>query len=323
MLDKTSAATFDADRAAIRERDGFIHLPGVIPPGRVERLLEMARDIQPGQNMHETSAFAALIEGLKVQNLVQSLFAEPIYYFGYTTVMREVNAAPGPLHDDAKGPKIPADGNTNHYERHGKRDHNNIRDETWPVWRLFIYLNDHVEHSGGTKCRKGSYKKAELFSKDGLRLFLTGRWNKISLPFAGYVNPKVKPGDAVLFNLRTRHAGHYVRLRFTDWAMPTLLDNLIKRLTLKSERGRKFLNLFAYPFPDKRTSLVVDFATESDWARGFQANRLLYPANKATMPQFFDLNKPEFVARLRAAGVRVLNAPALPTIEAQRPPYGA
>lgn len=299
------------------KRDGFIHLENVVPAHRVQELLELAREIQPGQNLHSTRAFSTLIDDLRVQDLVQSLFAEPVHYFGYTSVMREVNAAPGPLHDDAKGPKIPAVNGLEVYKRHGKRDHNNIRDEPWPVWRLFIYLNDHVEHSGGTKVRRGSYKKAELFSKDGLRLFIAGRWNKISLPFAGYVNPKVKPGDAVLFNLRTRHAGHYVRLRFIDWAMPTFLDNLIKKLTLKSESGRRLLNRFAYPFPDKRTSLVMDFCTESDWARGFQANRLLYPGNKSTMPQFFDMNRPEFVQRLKSAGMTPLNSPDLPAIEKQ------
>lgn len=315
MLDKTRAV--DSVRAEQLQRDGFIHLESVVPQHRVQEFLDLAREVGPGQNLHGTRVFAALVDDLKVQNLVQSLFNELVYYFGFTTVMREVNAAPGPLHDDAKGPAIPADGSVEAYKRHNKRDHNNIRHEPWPVWRLFIYLNDHVEHSGGTKCRKRSYKKAELFSKDGAKLFFTGRWHKISMPFLGYMNPKVKPGDAVLFNLRTRHAGHYVRLRgpLSDWGMPTFIDNFIKKLTLKSEGGRRFLNRFAYPFPDKRTSIVIDFATESDWARGFQANRLLYPGNKATMPQFFDLNRPEFVKRLNDAGVNVLKAPALPAIE--------
>jgi len=299
------------------ERDGFVHLEAVIPPARVEEALALARDAGSQANFHETRVFAFLLEELQVHRLVQSLLDEPIYYPGWSGVMLEVKAAPGQLHDDAKGSPIPADGGTLPYFGANLRPYDPVKHPTFPLYRLFIYLNDHVKSSGGTKLRRGSHKRHELFTRKGFKALLRGRFGQLSLPFFGYENPMVKPGDAVLFNLRTRHAGHFVRLRgpLARLALPTRLDNLIKRLTLGSKPGRWLLRFFAQPFPEKRTSLVVDFCLDSDWARGFQANRLLYPGNVQYQAQFFDCNRPQFRARLERLGLRVLNSPALPAVE--------
>lgn len=318
MLDKIGTVAVDRQRADQVARDGFIHLEHVIPADRVAEVLSLAKSIKDGDNFHTTEAFSVLIEELQVHRLVQSLFDQPIYYMGWSSVMREVKARPGHLHDDAKGARIPADGKVDHYFQSLLRPYDPVKHELWPVHRLFIYLNDHSEHSGGTKVRRGSHRKYEFFSRKGFKQILRGKWKNVSPPWFGYVNPMVKPGDAVLFNLRCRHAGHFVRLRgpFKRLAMPASVDNILKRLFVGSKAGRSFMSLFAYPFPEARTSLVVDFCVESDWARGFQANRLLNPGNEWARYQFFDLNDPAFVARLNAAGLSALHSPALPKLEA-------
>ncbi|HVV78774.1 MAG TPA: phytanoyl-CoA dioxygenase family protein [Pseudolabrys sp.] len=318
MLDKTGLVAIDRRRADRLSRDGAIHLEQVIPPERVDEILALALKTQSEENFHHTKVFAILIEEMRLHRLVQSLFAESIYYIGWSNVMRERKATAAHLHDDAKGCPIPADGSVDKYFQVVTRPFDPIRHPTFPIYRLFIYLNDHTRHSGGTKVKRGSHKRHELLSAAGLRQILRGKFKNVMLPFFGYVNPMVKPGDAVLFNLRTRHSGHFVRLRrpFAGFALPPRLDNMIKRMTLGSRFGRKILNLFAYPFPDARTSVVIDFCVESDWARGFQGNRLLHPGNEKRRQLFFDCSDPAFVARLNAVGLDVLNAPALPKLEA-------
>ncbi|MGV3757286.1 MAG: phytanoyl-CoA dioxygenase family protein [Verrucomicrobiota bacterium] len=297
--------------------DGFAHLKQVIPPDQIEEFLKLAREHGDASNLHETPLFTALTERLQLHKVVQQLFKDPVYYMAWSTVMVDVKAQASGLHDDAKGSQVSKTIEPSELLRMQERAHRIDKHEQYPVWRLFIYLNDHKEHSGGTKVRRGSHRRSPIFSKEGFKALTKGRFNELMFPFLGYYNPPVQPGDAVLFNLRVKHAAHFLRLRgpFRNFALPAFLDNGIKSATLGSPGGRKFLNLIAYPFPEKRTSLIMDFCLDSDWARGFQLNRLVHPNNKKWRGQIFDCNRPEFVARLEQMGMPPLHNPSLKNVE--------
>jgi hypothetical protein len=311
MLDRTNATALRADDAARLWRDGFLHIPAVIPSDEVGRLISETRAAAAKANFHETSMFAELIEQRRVHELVQTLFDETIYYFGWSNAMLVDEPGPGKEHDDAKGPAISVNGRPREFFDYAARPFDPIKHATWPVWRLFIYLDDHVQHSGGTKVRRQSYKRYEALTKRGLRAIMRGRFGQVLFPGLGYVNPRVRPGDAVLFNLRCRHSGQFIRWRgsLANTALPSNVDHYIGRIV-----PRVVLDLFACPFIEERTSLVVDFATDSDWARGFQANRLLHPTNERHRQQFFDCVRPEFISRLARVSLPVLPNKGLPAL---------
>lgn len=83
---------------------------------------------------------------------------------------------------------------------------NTCRDDaTHPDWqtpytmlRMGIYLEDHARYSGGVKVRRGSHLHADLSS-------------------GAIVDVPATSGDVVVWNLRTTHSGHFVRVRSLPW----------------------------------------------------------------------------------------------------------
>jgi hypothetical protein len=316
MLERSPASVapaLDVEAAETLTKDGFLHLRQVIPPSMIDQLRSMARAHDSRTNIHGTRIFRILMEELQLHRLVQSLIKEKVYYFGSIGVF--VDDAPmrvAHLHDDAKGPLIsknPVDENI--FSVHTRPYNPAKHDVVYPVWRLFIYLNDHVHFSGGTKIKRGSHRKHYLNSKLGWRAFLRGKLRNVALPGVGYLNPQVLPGDAVLFNHRCKHSGYFVRLRapFHRVTLPPLMDNLLKRLPAA------VLKLIAREFPASRNSLVIDFCTESDWSRGFQLNRSLNPLDRESRERFFDCNDPSFAARLKKVDLPILENPSMRTVE--------
>jgi hypothetical protein len=312
-----------ADKAASEARDefatrGFVHIKSIVPASRVEDIKREAQVFGKAQNVHETPIFGTLLDELRVQQTVQHYVAKDIYYFGWSAIRPADAAREHHYHDDAKGFPIATDSSPIALMRKQSSAHDATKDPTWPVYRLFIYLDDHENFSGGTKFRARSHKRHSLFTKQGLRALVRLRFAEILIPGAGYANPPVRPGDAILFNLKCKHSGYFVRLRWplNRIALPTFWDNVIKRLTLNSRLGRGILSLFARPFRETRTSIIIDFCSDSDWSRGFQINRVLHPNNFNRHDQLFDCNRPEFVARLAGSQVRVLENPLLHRLQA-------
>lgn len=297
---------------------GFVHIPGFIPAERVEEFKQLAKQYGSIDNTHETPIFEYLINERRTFQLVQSLFREPIYYYGWCGVRPGLKPSVHHYHDDAKGTPITTDVKPIEIlTKKSKRKHDGMKDPIWPNHRLFIYLDDHVDYSGGTKVRSRSHRRYDLMTLRGIGAVLRGRFDSVNWPGMGYVNPRIRPGDAVLFNLKCKHSGYFVRLRgpFENIALPVAVDNFLKRVAFSGSFGKKLVYLIARPFPDLRTAVHIDFCTDSDWARGFQYNRITHPNAKAKRTQVLDCARPEFVGRLGQNGVPVLNNPILPKLE--------
>lgn len=297
---------------------GFVHLRNVVPSDRVAEFKRLVQQWGADANVHDTPIFDILLDDLAVHRTIESHVGQDVYYFGWASIQPAGTPIEHGYHDDAKGFPVAVDAAPISLIRKPSSPHDSAKHPIWPVYRLFIYLDNHENHSGGTKFRAHGHRRHALFSKNGLKALIGFRFGNILLPGAGYVNPPVQPGDAILFNLKCKHSGYFIRLRapLDRLALPTFLDNAIKRLTLKTPLGRTALSLFARPFCETRTSVIIDFCADSDWSRGFQVNRVLHPHNHKKWQQLFDCNRPEFVAQLAGRGVRVLNNPILHRLEA-------
>jgi hypothetical protein len=306
------------DRAAELAEIGFLHIPGFIPADRVEEFKQLAKKYGSISNTHETPIFEFLINERRTFQLVQGLFREPIFYYGWCGVRPGLKPEVHHYHDDAKGSPIGVEATPIEILNMNKsRRHDAVKDSAWPNHRLFIYLDDHVDFSGGTKIRERSHRRYDLMSAKGLKTLLHGRFREINWTGTGYVNPRIRPGDAVLFNLKCKHSGYFVRLRWPleNVALPVAVDNMLKRIAFSSNVGKRLVYLIARPFPDLRTAIHIDFCTDSDWARGFQYNRITTPNAKAKRQQVLDCARPEFVERMKRSGVPILKNPVLSNLE--------
>lgn len=300
--------------------NGFVIIPKVLTPDQVEEMKALVTQfsstkdsVASGSNLHKTGAFSLLVERAKVQERIRKLFSEDVYYFGGMEAMHLTKIVPTRFHNDAKGIRISANERRFTLFDTQRAPHKATEDEAWPVYRLFIYLEDHEKQSGGTKIRAKSHQRAPLFSKFGMRALLKGRFDKILWPGQGYTNPIVNAGDGVLFNLKCGHSGLYVRLRkpFHRLAFHTKIDNFLKSKLIAKTIGP----LIYYPFPKVRRSISIDFCLDSDWARGYQINRILHPSNATGADQYFDPFKSGFQEELKSAGIAPLNNPIVAPLE--------
>jgi hypothetical protein len=299
---------------------GFTIIKNVLSAEQVERMKALvtanpsSKDSKAsGSNLHRTGAFALLVNEAKVYERVRKLFSEDLFYFGGMEAMHLTKIIPTRFHNDAKGIRISANEKRFTLFDTQRAPHRATEDEVWPVYRLFIYLEDHEKQSGGTKIRAGSHRRAPLFSKIGMRAFFKGKFDKILWPGNGYTNPLVNAGDGVLFNLKCGHSGLYVRPRwpFHRIAFHTKFDNFLKSKLIAKTIGP----LMYYPFPKIRRSISIDFCLDSDWARGYQINRILHPSNATGADQYFDPFKKEFLDEMKTAGIEPLPNPIVPPLE--------
>jgi hypothetical protein len=110
--------------------------------------------------------------------------------------------------------------------------------DSYPILRMAIYLQDHRHHSGGLKVKVGSHLR-----EDG-RPFIVDS----------------EPGDVVVWNLRTLHSGHTVRLKlFPDfpWLRPT---RHLRRLKLG---GDVLPSWMIRPLERERAVMFMSFGVES------------------------------------------------------------
>ena len=94
---------------------------------------------------------------------MQGFFREPIFYYGWCGVRPGLKPGVHHYHDDAKGSPISVDAKPIEIlNMNKKRGHDAVNDSAWPNHRLFIYLDDHVDFSGGTKKFAGAVTGAMI-----------------------------------------------------------------------------------------------------------------------------------------------------------------
>ena len=210
------------------DRDGFLLVKGVLTPNEVAVLRETAyRTIEEDKKkgtmflhryaknhlgcLSNIAEFKKLILDERIIEIAtQALGSKPMF-FG--DAIFEIGIGSRGFHKDTSERKDP--------------NHPDWTDEEYPIYRIAFYLEDHKKHSGGLKVRIGSNATVKT---------------NIGKP---YIIPS-EAGDAVVFSLKTSHAGNAVRLKL---APDLSLHNRIEK------RIPKFLRV---PEEKERVSIFFD-----------------------------------------------------------------
>ena len=230
------------------EKEGFLLIKNVLTDDEVKLLREtayqtVAEDEKTGTLfMHRFAknhlgclsnipTFKALILNAKVLKIAETLLEERPVFFGDSIF--EIGIGSRGFHKDTSERK-----NQNHPDWN----------EAYPIFRIAFYLEDHDHFSGGLKVRVGSNKTVKTN---------VGK---------AHIIPS-KAGDAVVFSLRTSHAGNAVRLKL---APNISLHNSIEK------RVPKFLRL---PEQKERVSIFLTYGLRSgalDRYMNFMRNHTIY-----------------------------------------------
>ena len=144
--------------------------------------------------------------------------------------------------------------------------------------RFGIYLQDHAEHSGGVKVRRGSHLSADV---------TTGE----------IVDVPTTTGDVVVWSLRTTHSGHAMRLRGLPW--PKLQPRFEARLP----------EVLARPEPCTRAAIFITYGTNDAHLERYvqkHANLVTYPENYLYKSWLYSKRDADFIPRAMKRGVTVL-----------------
>lgn len=132
----------------------------------------------------------------------------------------------------------------------------------YKVIRVGIYLQDHARHSGGLKVRVRSHQYVS--HHDGKA-----------------VNVPSKPGDIVLWNLRTSHSGNNVRLRlFPNLCLHPRIERIIPRRLRVPEQQERIALFCAFGAPGQTLDRYIQYlTTRTDSIDHWRKSR----SNEATM----------------------------------------
>ena len=138
------------------------------------------------------------------------------------------------------------------------KDNTERVDASHPDWqsdytllRFGIYLQDHVRHSGGLKLRAGSHKQVDV---------ATGR--RVDVP--------TRPGDIVVWSLRTTHSGNVVKLRG------------LTSLSLSPRVEQRLPYWLAQPLEAKRVAMFVTYGVNDHHLQNYlrkHTDLATYPDN--------------------------------------------
>src|SRR3989338_2013736 len=241
-------------------RCGYVHLTNVFSQREVEDFRKTCRDLwnrfegKTGDLLSYPELRHVALDD-RLLNIARDVLGENVVYFG----------------DSSFAVNYQRD---RHLHRDARDDREDPSMTSYPILRLGIYLQDHSRYSDGLKVRPGSQKSVFWTTRNFLRLFLCiGREERIRLSAfkpTWFYNVPTQSGDVVLWNLRTHHAGHAVRLRkFPNLAFPPKIDNVIpqafqepaerERVTLFMSLGAPSLALDRYIAERARTVFNQDF----------------------------------------------------------------
>lgn len=129
----------------------------------------------------------------------------------------------------------------------------------YPVIRMGIYCENHVEHSGGVALRVGSHRLRPTL----LRRLLWGAVHRLrprpgvrahmhAITTGRAIHADTRAGDVVVWTLRTSHSGFAMRPR------------LAKNLKLPSQLETRLPNAFFLPPERPRVTMIITYGADSE-----------------------------------------------------------
>ncbi|MBC7427478.1 MAG: hypothetical protein H7336_02630 [Bacteriovorax sp.] len=234
-------------------RDGYVLLKNVFSPEEIRSIREkitnlssLEGDVLSHESLREVLLDERVLEPLRI------ILKGKLVYFGDSCVQSEKKEGTRGFHRDSK----------EDFEDPTKTD--------YPIVRLGIYTQDHVQHGGGLKVRQGSYKR-EYFGKQNISRALFGKpygplsWK--ALRIGKSINLDIAPGDLIIWNLRTWHSGHAVRLKF------------FRRFSINPKLEKHIPKSFLRPSILPRMVIFSSFGVSSKELDTYVAERAKHPSN--------------------------------------------
>lgn len=237
------------------KKDGFVLIKKVFTSEEVNdfrlRVSKLPKEV--GDILSLESIRDVLLDE-RVLHPIRTLLGGKIVYFGDTAVRNEMEDGYRTFHQDSQ------------------LDFEDPSRTEYPILRIGIYLQDHSQHSGGLKVRKGSHRHV-FIGRQNIKRFLFGKpygplsWKAFRLGKS--INLNIETGDMVIWNLRTWHSGYAVRLKL----MPSLSLN---------PRIEKYIpKWMTLPDTKPRGAFFASFGAPSETLNVYIKDRAAHPSNQA------------------------------------------
>lgn len=247
----------NAEVLANYQRDGYILLKKVFGSeemadfkSRVARITETSSG--QGDALSEASLRSILLDD-RILDALRVILGPQIVYFGDSTYRFDISEGSRGFHKDSLS------------------DFEDPSSTEYPIVRLGLYMQDHSNHSGGLKVRRGSHRHVFLGRSSLKRLFSRnphGFLKLASFRLGRAINLDIEPGDLAIWNLRTFHSGHAIRLKM----LPKLCIN---------PRFEKYIpKSWTQPYEGPRAVLFSSFGAPSASLETYIKDRAEHPTNR-------------------------------------------
>ncbi len=286
------------------DEKGFIHIKNFFTNDEVNNFFQTCdedffiNEINSSPEISSEPKLKEIFYNKKFLNLINKISNYKASYLGCGSLIghRETNRISWRrLHTDTRGHEKNKYGKT--YYDPNKKD--------WPVFDVFIYLEDFEKYSGCLKVVEGTHKKFLPTFGNFLKVFFNisknykfdGTYSFKSIPFLSLFkikNLKTKPGDLVIFNHAIHHSPNSLVLKlFPNLALPVFIENFLE----------KYLNYVFKPFSKKRRILSLTFGSESKETTNYLKSRVQFLSLKFIEKSEFFFNQ-KFRDHLKKNGIQ-------------------
>lgn len=179
------------------------------------------------------------------------------------------------------------------FHRDSQLDFEDPTKTEYPIVRLGIYMQDHTSFSGGLKVRKGSHRFEYVGKQNIFRVFFSKPHGPLSwkaIRFGKSVNLDIEPGDLAIWNLRTWHSGHAVRLK------------LFSKLSINPKLEKYIPKFLARPSVFPRMVIFSSFGSPSSQLDTYINERSNHPSNQEFWKEC-KFNTPDVLDLCRKKGI--------------------
>ena len=269
-------------------KDGYLKIDNVFDPKLLDQLISEEDEINTYKDLSSYKSLWKIMINEKVLSILKDVFDNDLNYnFDSNFLMNaETNVPPKDLlHRDNQSVYNP--------------------DESFEVARCGIYLNDYSNRSACLSLVPGSHKTIEISLKNFLRLFKKGNMyvqnreqrvykRKIKLNKTKIrhffkrrkINILTKPGDLVLWNLRTLHQGYSKRFKFMkNYCIPNILYSILPEfLLLPPPTSRNAIFFVMYSLKHDQSGSVQEYCARR--YKGINKAHWEFEINSSMIKQF-------------------------------------
>ena len=221
----------------VLKEQGFLLLKNIFTTDEVEVMQEHCmrecslrsfNSSVPG-DIFENDLLRSILFKKEVINIMETILEDEVVYFRDS----QIHCAP----------------NKRIFHLDSRADYRNPRLSTYPIYRLGVFMQEHVNYSGGIKFRVNSHRRI-IFNKLNLRKLLSGKGFHndplVYLNMGKVVNVKANLGDLIIWNLRTEHSGGAVITKlFNNSGFMPFIDEWIPEFLKKPEHSLRMAIFFA------------------------------------------------------------------------------